>query len=62
MVIYKTIKLGYNSSLYTDFEIFMPYNELVVGPDKYNLKFYCKIWECSESSAVSVAESQYCFF
>lgn len=56
---HKTIKPRYDSSSYTDVEIFMPYNELEVGTGKHNLKFYCKIWEYSTSSAVSVTESQY---
>lgn len=56
---HKSIKPSYDSSSYTDVEIFMPYNELEVGTGKHNLKFYCKIWEYSTSSAVSVTESQY---
>ena len=59
---HKTIKPNYDSSSYTDVEIFMPYNELEVGTGKHNLKFYCKIWEYSTSSAISVAESQYYSF
>lgn len=58
-----TIRPGYHpKTVYTDLEIFMPYNELEVGIGKHSLKFYCVIWEHSTSSAVSVAESQYYFF
>ena len=59
---HKTIKPSNDNSSYTDIEIFMPYNELEVGTGKHSLKFYCKIWEYSTSSAVSVAESQYYSF
>lgn len=59
---HKTIKPSYDNSSYTDVELFMPYNELEVGTGKHSLKFYCKIWEYSTSSAISVAESQYYFF
>lgn len=59
---HKTIKPSYDNSSYTDVEIFMPYNELEVGTGKHSLKFYCKIWEYSTSSAISVAESQYYSF
>lgn len=59
---HKTIKPSYDSSSYTDVEIFMPYKELEVGTGKHNLKFYCKIWEYSTSSAISVAQSQYYSF
>lgn len=59
---HKTIKPSYDNSSYTDVEIFMPYNELEVGTGKHYLKFYCKIWEYSTSSAISVAESQYYSF
>lgn len=58
-----TIKPGYHpKTVYTDLEIFMPYNELEVGTGKHSLKFYCKIWEYSTSSAVSVTQSQYYSF
>ncbi len=56
------IKPKYDSTVYTDLEIFMPYNELEVGPGKHNLKFYCKIWEYSSSLADFVAQSQYYSF
>ena len=59
---HKTIKPSYDNSSYTDVEIFMPYNELEVGTGKHSLKFYCKIWEYSTSSAVSVTQSQYYSF
>ena len=59
---HKTITPSYDNSSYTDVEIFMPYNELEVGSGKHNLKFYCKIWEYSTSSAVSVAQSKYYSF
>lgn len=59
---HKTITPSYDSSSYTDVEIFMPYNELEVGIGKHNLKFYCKIWEYSTSSAVSVAQSKHYSF
>lgn len=59
---HKTIKPSYDNSSYTDVEIFMPYNELEVGTGKHSLKFYCKIWENSISSAVSVTQSQYYSF
>lgn len=54
---HQTIKPSYDNSSYTDVEIFMLYNELEVGTGKHSLKFYCKIWEYSTSSAISVAES-----
>lgn len=56
------INPGYDNTSYTDLEIFMPYNELEVGTGKHSLKFYCKIWEYSTSSAISVTESQYYSF
>ena len=52
----------YDSSLYTDLEIFMPYNELEVGPGKHDLKFYCIVWERSSSQSNIVAQSQYYHF
>jgi len=57
-----TIKPKYDSTVYTDLEIFMPYSELEVGPGKHNLKFYCKIWEYSSSLANLFAQSQYYSF
>ena len=58
-----TIKPGYHpKTVYTDLELFMPYNELEVGTGKHSLKFYCRIWEYSTSSAVSVTQSQYYSF
>lgn len=57
------IKPGHHpSTLYTDLEIFMPYNELEVGTGKHELKFYCQIWENSSTSAKSVVQSQYYSF
>lgn len=56
------IKPGYDSTVYTDWEIFMPYNELEVGTGKHELKFYCQIWENSSTSVKSVAQSQYYSF
>lgn len=56
------IKPGYDSTVYTDWEIFMPYNELEVGTGKHELKFYCQIWENSSTSAKSVVQSQYYSF
>lgn len=58
----KTIKPDNDNSSYTDVELFMPYNELEVGTGKHSLKFYCKIWEYSTSSAVCVTQSQYYSF
>ena len=58
-----TIKPGYHPKTeYTDFEIFMPYNELEVGSGKHNLKFYCILWENSSSSNNLIAQSQYYSF
>lgn len=58
-----TIKPGYHPiTVYTDLEIFMPYNELEVGSGKHNLKFCCILWENSSSSANSIAQSQYYSF
>ena len=58
-----TIKPGYHpKTVYTDLEIFMPYNELEVGSGKHNLKFYCILWENSSSSVNSIAQSQYYSF
>lgn len=56
------IKPGHVSTVYTDWEIFMPYNELEVGTGKHELKFYCEIWENSSTSAKSVVQSQYYYF
>ena len=53
---------GYDDTIYTDLEIFMPYSELEVGTGKHELKFYCVIWENSTSTANSVTESQYYHF
>jgi hypothetical protein len=60
--IHTNIKPGYDITVYTDLEMFMPYNELEVGTGKHELKFYCQIWENSSTSAKSVAQSQYYSF
>lgn len=57
------IKPGYHpTTVYNDLEIFMPYDELEVGPGKHDLKFHCIIWENSSSSANSIAQSESYYF
>ena len=43
------IKPGYDDTLYTDLEIFMPYSELDLSTGKHELKFYCVLWENSDT-------------
>ncbi len=50
-----SIKPDSDIKVYTDLEIFMPYNELEVGAGKHELKFYCILWEKSSS----IAQSQF---
>lgn len=48
----------YNDCRYSDFTIFMPYEELDLSSGSYNLKFSCTIWDFSNGSKV-LARSQF---
>lgn len=51
----------YEDSRYTDFELFVPYSEFDLESGKYDLKFYCRIWEKS-SGWKKVVDSNYQHF
>jgi hypothetical protein len=51
----------YKESYYTDFELFVPYREFDLESGKYDLKFYCRIWEKS-SGWKKVVDSNYQHF
>ena len=54
----KTIYPRYEDARYTDYELFLPYSEFDLGKGKFELKFYCRIWEKS-SEWKKVADSDY---
>jgi len=51
-------KPTYENSEYSDFTIFMPYEEIELSPGKYDLKFHCVIWDLS-SGTKELARSQF---
>lgn len=38
VAVYRTLKPGYDSTIYQDMDVFMPYDELKLGKGKYDLK------------------------
>lgn len=51
----------YEDASYTDYELFLPYSEFDLGKGKFELKFYCRIWEKS-SGWKKVIDSDYQYF
>ena len=49
----------YDDTVYTDFELFVPYKEFDVGSGKYDMKFRCWIYERSNGTWKTVASSEY---
>lgn len=48
---------GYPVTIYDNLEIFMPYDELELGPGKYELKFHIEIWERAHPENPALASS-----
>lgn len=56
----KVFSPSYENSIYNDFVLFMPYNELHVNQSKYDLKFIVQIYD--ENSMKFIAKSDYTNF
>ena len=60
--IWEKINPRYDDTIYTDFEMFIPYSELNVPKGKHDLKFRCRIWEKSSGTYKTVDVSEYISF
>lgn len=48
---------GYEVTQYDNLEIFMPYDELELGPGKYDLQFHVELWEKAHPEKPALAVS-----
>lgn len=55
-----TFSPGYDSTLYSDYQLFMPYDELHMSSGKYNLAFYVLIYSKSDNENLARSSDQ-CF-
>lgn len=49
----------WDDSIYTGFELFIPYKFLETGKGEHNMKLSCTIWEMSTNNGTAIAQSDY---
>lgn len=53
----ETFKPGYQVTQYDNLELFLPYDELELGPGNYKLKFHVEVWERAHPEKPALAIS-----